>query len=184
MGESSENLREIRLGGKSVYEGRILELQVDRVRLPSGSEATREVVRHKGASVIVPVLADRRLVLVRQHRYPSDEILLELPAGKVDPGEGAETCAVRELAEETGWLARHMQGLGSFLTSPGFSDEVLFAFAATGLEKVEDFQPDPDEAIEVVTMTVDEALDACTDGTIRDGKTIAALFLARLRGLI
>ena len=184
MGQAGDSLREIKLVGRSVYRGRILDLEVDQVRLPSGAEATREVVRHQGASVVVPILEGRRVVFVRQHRYPSDEVLLELPAGKVDPGENAETCAVRELAEETGWHATEIQSMGSFLTTPGFSDEELFAFAATRLEETSDHRPDPDETIEIVTMTVDEALEACLDGGIRDGKTIAALFLARLRGLI
>ena len=184
MDGRDQPLQEKRLRGETVYRGRILTLEVDTVRLPSGSEATREVVRHRGASVIVPILPDRRVVLVRQHRYPGDEVLVELPAGKVDPGEDAETCAIRELAEETGWRATEVHALGSFFSSPGFSDELLFAYAATALEAVPDHRSDPDEAIEIVTMTVDEAFGACADGEIRDGKTIATLFLARLRELI
>jgi ADP-ribose pyrophosphatase len=177
-------LREHKISGRLVYEGRILDFEVDRVRLPSGVEADREVVRHKGAVVVLPLHENGRVELVRQYRYPPDEILLELPAGKLDPGEEPRDCAIRELAEETGWRAGEIQGLGSFFTTPGFSDEVLHAFVATGLEPAPDVVPDPDEAIEIVTMTVDETLEACRDGTIRDGKTLATLFLAQRSGWI
>jgi ADP-ribose pyrophosphatase len=177
-------LHEHKISGRLVYEGRILDFEVDRVRLPSGVEAEREVVRHKGAVVVLPLHENGRIELVRQYRYPPDEILLELPAGKLDPGEEPRECAMRELAEETGWRAGEIHELGSFFTTPGFSDEVLHAFVATGLEPAPDVAPDPDEAIEIVTMTVDEALEACRDGTIRDGKTLATLFLAQRSGWI
>lgn len=184
MADNARQLRETRLSGRTVYRGRILDLEVDRVRLPNGSETTREVVRHRGAAVVLPLLADRRLVLVRQYRYPSDEVLLELPAGKLDPGEDPGECAARELEEETGWRAGEVCELGSFLTTPGFTDEVLHAFLATGLSEAPEASPDPDEAIEIVTMTVDEVLAACRSGEIRDGKTLATIFLAQLNGWI
>ena len=184
MGREDSELREERIDGEKVYSGRILDLEVDRVRLPNGGEALREVVRHRGAVVILPLLGDGRLVLVRQHRYPTGEILLELPAGKLDPGESPIDCALRELEEETGWRAAEATELGWFYTTPGFTDEVLHAFVATGLEAASDHLPDPDEAIEIVTLTIESALEACRDGGIRDSKTIATLFQARLRGLI
>jgi ADP-ribose pyrophosphatase len=112
------------------------------------------------------------------------EVLLELPAGKLDPGEIPVECAGRELAEETGWKAVEIHELGSFFTTPGFTDEVLHAFVATPLEPAPEVAQDPDEAIEIVTMTVEEALAACRDGTIRDSKTIATLLLAQLHGWI
>jgi ADP-ribose pyrophosphatase len=94
-----DRLREKRISGERVYEGRILDLEVDRVLLASGNEATREVIRHKGAVVVLPLHADRRVELVRQYRYPMEEVLLELPAGKLDPGEQPIDCAARELAD-------------------------------------------------------------------------------------
>ena len=127
---------------------------------------------------------DGRVVLVKQFRYPSREILLELPAGKIDPGESPAECIGRELAEETGWRAAGIHELGSFLTTPGFSDEVLHAFVATALQPAPDITPDPDEAIEIVTMDVGEAMAACRNGQIRDGKTLATFFLAQLNGWI
>ena len=179
-----QNLEESRIDGEVIYNGGILDLEVDRVRLPGGGESLREVVRHRGAAVVLPVLPDGRIVLVRQYRYPTGDVLLELPAGKVDPGESPFECAVRELEEETGWRPGETTALGSFFTTPGFSDEVLHAFVATGLEAASDHVPDPDEAIEIITWTVGQALEACRDGGIRDGKTIATLFLAQLRGFI
>ncbi|MCW8983738.1 MAG: NUDIX hydrolase [Thermoanaerobaculales bacterium] len=179
-----DRLLEKKIDGKLIYEGRILDLEVDRVSLPNGGEATREVVRHKGAVVVLPLHEDRRIELVRQHRYPTGEVLLELPAGKLDPGEEPVDCAGRELAEETAWRPVEIHELGSFFTTPGFTDEVLHAFIATPLEAAPEVAQDPDEAIEIVTMNVEEALDGCRDGTIRDSKTIATLFLARLEGWI
>ena len=179
-----DRLLEKKIEGKRVYEGNILDLEVDRVLLPSGGEATREVVRHQGAVVILPLHKNRRVEFVRQHRYPMGEILLELPAGKLDPGEKPVDCAGRELAEETGWKPVEIHELGSFFTTPGFTDEVLHAFIATPLESAPDVAQDPDEAIDNVTMTVEEALAACRDGLIRDSKTIATLFLAQLNGWI
>jgi ADP-ribose pyrophosphatase len=179
-----DRLLEKKIDGKRIYEGRILDLEVDRVSLPSGGEAAREVVRHKGAVVVLPLHEDRRVEFVRQHRYPTGEVLVELPAGKLDPGEEPISCAGRELAEETGWRPVEIHELGSFFTTPGFTDEVLHAFIATPLEPAPDITRDPDEAIANVTMTVEEALGACRQGTIRDSKTIATLFLAQLHGWI
>jgi ADP-ribose pyrophosphatase len=178
-----DRLREKRISGERVYEGRILDLEVDRVLLASGNEATREVIRHKGAVVVLPLHADRRVELVRQYRYPMEEVLLELPAGKLDPGEQPIDCAARELAEETGWKPVEIHDLGWFYTTPGFTDEVVHVFIATPLRKAPDVARDPDEAIDN-TMTIEEAFDACRDGTIRDSKTIATLFLAQLHSRI
>lgn len=180
--DQDQRLCEDKIAGERIYTGRILDLEVDRVRMPSGNEALREVVRHKGAVVVLPLHENGHVELVRQYRYPPDEILLELPAGKLDLGESPDECARRELAEETGWRATEIHELGSFYTTPGFSDEVLHAFVATGLEPAPDAKPDPDEEIEIVTMTIDELLDACRDGRIRDGKTLAVLLLAQLQG--
>ena len=183
MGDD-EQFVEQRIDGKTMYQGRILDLEVDRVRLPNGKETTREVVRHKGAAVMLPLLESGEIVFVRQYRYPMGEMLLELPAGKIDEGEEAETCARRELEEETGWRAGTIKNLGWFYTTPGFSDEILHAFFASDLEAVEDAVQDPDEVIEILTMPVDDAFAACADGRIRDSKTIATLHLARIGGSI
>jgi ADP-ribose pyrophosphatase len=175
-------LREEKVAGERVYEGKILDLEIDRVRLPNGVETTREVVRHRGAAVVLPLLEDGLVVFVNQYRYPTGEALLELPAGKLDPDESPRACAARELEEETGWQAGAIHALGVFYTTPGFSDELLHAFVATHLTNSDEVTPDPDEAIELVNLTVEETLAAARDGTIRDGKTLAALLLAQLHG--
>ena len=120
MGDEDSDLREEKIDGKTVYAGRILDLEVDRVLLPNGGEAFREVVRHPGAVVVLPLLPDGRVVFVRQHRYPTDEVLIELPAGKLDSGEEPSVCAGRELEEETGWRAADHQGPGLVLHHAGF----------------------------------------------------------------
>jgi ADP-ribose pyrophosphatase len=179
-----DRLLEKKIDGELVYEGRILDLEVDRVLLPNGGEALREFVRHKGAVVVLPLHEDRRVEFVRQHRYPTGEVILELPAGKLDPGEEPVDCAGRELAEETGWKPIEIHELGSFFTTPGFTDEVLYAFIATPLEPAPEVAQDPDEAIDNVSMTVEEALAACRSGEIKDSKTMATLLLAQLDGWI
>lgn len=178
------DLCEERIGGERIYEGKILNLEVDRVRLPNGSETVREVVRHRGAVVVLPLHENRGIDFVRQYRYPMGEVLLELPAGKLDGGEEPPDCARRELAEETGWKPVQIRELGSFFTTPGFTDEVIHAFIATPLEQAPEVAQDPDEAIEVVTMTAEEAIEACRSGEIRDSKTIATIFLAQIHGFI
>jgi ADP-ribose pyrophosphatase len=178
------NLHEERISGERIYEGRILDLEVDRVRLPNGGETTREVVRHRGAVVVLPLHEDRRIEFVRQYRYPTEEVLLELPAGKLDAGEEPVACAIRELAEETGCKPVEIRELSSFFTTPGFTDEVIHAFVATPLEPAPEVAQDPDEAIENVVMTVEQALDACRNGEILDSKTIATIFLGQLHGFI
>lgn len=179
-----KHLHERKIDGERVYQGRILDLEVDRVRMPSGNEAMREVVRHRGAVVVLPLHEDGRIEFVRQFRYPMGEVLLELPAGKLDPGEEPMTCAGRELAEETGWKPVKIHDLGWFYTTPGFTDEVLHAFVATPLEEAPEVAQDPDEAIDNVVMTVEEALAACRSGEIRDSKTIATILLAQIHGYV
>jgi ADP-ribose pyrophosphatase len=163
----------------------VVQLEVDRVRLPGGGETEREVVRHAGASVMLPLLDDGRAVLVRQFRYPIGRVLLELPAGKLEPGEEPLACAERELVEEIGWQARTWRRLGSFYTTPGFSDEVLHAFLATDLERpARPAEPDPDEIFEIVPMSAGQIRQAIASGELCDAKSLVALQLARVQGLL
>ena len=179
-----DELRERRIGGERIYDGKILTLDRDRVRLPDGSESVREVVRHPGAVVMLPVHQDGSVALVRQHRYPTGEVLLELPAGKLDvPGEPPEECARRELAEETGLAAGRLEPLGSFFTSPGFCDEILYAYLATDLCAAgEETTPDSDEHLAPETVRGADLRRLVADGTIRDAKTLATLLLAAVHG--
>ncbi len=175
-----EMMEEVRVSGSTLYDGKIVRLDVDRVRLANGHEVVREVVRHPGAVVVVPVLDRGRMVLVRQYRYPVGEVLLELPAGKLDQDEDPLACAGRELAEETGYRARHWTALGSFYTTPGFTDEVLHAFVAEGLEAGTDLLPDQDEILSAVSLPIGDVLRMAQEGNLRDAKTLAGLFLWQL----
>jgi ADP-ribose pyrophosphatase len=167
------------LSSRNIYRGRLVNLDVDRIVEPSGMEVEREVVRHPGAAVLLPVTADRRVVLIRQFRYAAGEILLEVPAGTIDPGETPEETAGRELVEETGYYAGRLEKLADFFPSPGILAERMHLFLATELEKRE-HSPDEDENLELVELSWEDALALEPGRDVRDGKTIIALsFLTR-----
>jgi ADP-ribose pyrophosphatase len=174
---------ERRLSGETIYSGRVVTLELDRVRLPGGGETLREVIRHRGAAVVLPLLDDGRVVLVRQYRYPVGESLLELPAGTFEPAEDPMECAARELAEETGFRARALSPLGRFYSAPGYTDETLHAVLATGLERTTGAEPDHDELIATELVAPGEVLRRIAGGEIQDAKTIVTLMLAQLRGV-
>lgn len=170
-------LEETELESEAVFRGRLLDVHRDRVRLPDGKEAIREYIRHPGAVVVVALLPDGKLVLERQYRYPLRKAFLELPAGKIDPGEDILSCARRELREETGYVAEQWQYLGVMHPCIGYSDERIEIFLARNLEHV-GASLDEEEFLEIHTLDVDEAERAVHDGRITDGKSIAALFMA------
>ena len=172
---SNAEFEETKIDGRRVFEGRILTLEVDRVRLPGGGESEREVIRHPGASVMLPVTNDGSVLFVRQFRYATGELLLELPAGKLDPGEDPAACASRETAEETGFRPRAVEKMGEFYTAPGFTDELIRAFVVTDLVPAPEAVTDPDEVIEVVGLTVADYKAMVARGEIRDAKTLAAM---------
>lgn len=159
---------------REVFRGRILAVHVDEVELPSGFVSTREVVRHGGAVAVVPVTAAGSVVMVYQYRYAAGEVTLEIPAGKLDPGEEPHECARRELGEETGLKAGRLTRLFSLLTTPGFSDEVIHVFTAEDLVDGEP-NPDADENLRRVELTRDGVFRAIREGEIRDAKTIAGV---------
>lgn len=179
----AQSTRETKLSGETIYSGRVVVLEVDRVRLPDGGESAREVIRHRGAAVVLPILDDGTVVMVRQYRYPVAAALLELPAGTLEPDEDPMACAARELVEETGYRARTLEPLGRFYSAPGYTDEVLLAVLAGGLEPSADASPDHDENIAVELLAAGEVLQRIGSGEIADAKTIATLMLARLRGV-
>jgi len=158
-----------------VFDGALLHVRRDRVRLPDGAEATREYVVHPGAVLMVPILADGRLVLERQFRYPVGRVMLEFPAGKIDPCETPLATAQRELREETGYTAGTWEHLGTVHPEIGYSTEVIEMYVATNLAHV-GAQLDDGEFLDVVLMPEDELLAAFDAGLVTDGKTIAALF--------
>ncbi len=168
---------------KQIYQGRVVSLRVDTVRLPDGSVTSREVVETRDAVAIVPVDSKGQVILVKQYRKPPELILLEVPAGGVEEGEEPVACAVRELQEETGYSASKMEPLASFFMSPGFCTEMMHAFLATGLVAGQP-RTEADENIEVVTVPLDSVHEMIQHGDILDSKSIVSLLLAleRMRG--
>jgi ADP-ribose pyrophosphatase len=168
------------LDHRRVHSGKVLDLDVDEVLEPGGVRGLREVVRQRGSVAALPVLDDGRVVLVRQYRYAVDARVWELPAGRRDPGETPEEGARRELEEEVGLRAGTLEPLLEFWTTPGFCDEVMHLFRATGLSTVPP-RPEADERIESATFTLDEAMAMVRSGAIREGKTLVALLLEATR---
>ena len=176
--EDDAHLVETGLGSDVVFSGKLLEVRRDRVRLPDGSEGTREFVVHPGAVLVVPVLDDGRLVLERQFRYPVRRVMLEFPAGKIDAGETPLATAQRELVEEAGYTAQKWKKLGTIHPEIGYSTEFIDLYEATGLTHVAQ-RLDEGEFLDVVTLAEDELLATYDCGGLTDGKTIAALFAWR-----
>lgn len=182
-GRSLSTLPPGRIASEAVYDGRVIRLSVDRVRFPDGSEGQLEMIRHAGASAVLPFLGglfdqDPEVLLVRQYRYASDGYLYEIPAGLPQgPEESWEECAHRELEEETGMRAGSMTPLTRIYTTPGFTDEVVRLFVATNLEPGEPSR-DPDEFIEVLRVAFSEVLEMVRDGRIVDAKSIATILYA------
>ena len=173
-----DSLAELTIGTKRIYEGNIINVRVDTVRMPSGRDATREIVEHSHAVCIVPIDNEGNVVLVRKYRKPAEDALLEVPAGGVEDGEISEEAVLRELQEEIGYTADHLEHLSSFWVAPGWATEYMHAYLATGLRESR-LDGDEDENIEVVRLRFDEAVSMLKTGEINDGKTIAALLLAQ-----
>ena len=176
----------MQLASRRVYSGRLLRVDVDTVRFPDGSTGELELIRHPGAAAVVPCQSDPAgpdptILLIRQYRYATGGPLLEIPAGTLDPGEAPEHCARRELQEEVGATASGLAPLTSIWTTPGFTDEVIHLFVATGLTAGRPAR-ERDEFIEVVPRPLSLVLESIRAGEIRDAKTIAAiLYMAAFR---
>jgi ADP-ribose pyrophosphatase len=170
------------LASRPVHRGRIVHLNVDTVRFPDGSTGELEMIRHSGAAAVLPVVdaeaEDPEVVLIRQYRYATGGYIYEVPAGRPsEPGEDWELCARRELEEETGLRARELRKLTAIYTTPGFTDERIHLFLATGLEEGAHSR-DVDEFMEVVRMPLSRALEMVRDGEIVDAKSICTLLYA------
>jgi ADP-ribose pyrophosphatase len=162
------------------YKGRKFDFEVSRLRLPNRVEGEWECIRHPGGALAVPVTSEGKLILVRQYRFAIQGRLLEFPAGTIEPGENPLTTVQREIEEETGYHAGKWQKLGEFFLAPGYSDEIIYAFLARDLEKLETPPPqDGDEDIETVFLTPQELETAIQEGEQVDAKSISSFFLAR-----
>lgn len=173
----------MRLRRRVLHRGRKFDFELLEFASADGKPVVREIVRHRGSAVIVPRLPDGRLVLIRSYRPAIERELWELPAGTLEPGEPPQACAARELLEETGYRAGRLTPLARFYPSPGLTDEIMWAFLGTDLA-FEGQRLEEDERVTTEAVPVEEALTMIDDGRIEDGKTIAALLMARRRGLL
>ena len=182
--EENRRLREVRTGSEDVFDGIILHVQRDTVRLPNGNGAVREVIRHIGAVCVIPVLDNGDVIMERQFRYPLDRVILEIPAGKLDaPDEDRLSAIRRELREETGYTADSWQEIGPFHPAPAYSDEYITMYLARGLHKGEQ-DLDADEFLDVCTVPLKDLVQDVMDGKISDAKTqVCVLKAARILGV-
>lgn len=174
------------LSSRRVYTGRVLNLDIDTVRFPNGSTGELEMIRHSGAAAVVPFLSDPtgedpQILLLRQYRYAAEEEIYEIPAGRLEQGEDPKDCAARELLEETGCSATSIEFLTMIYTTPGFTDEKIYIYLATGLVNGSTSH-EADEFITTEAVTLSQALGLIQRGVIKDGKTaVGILFAAGFR---
>jgi ADP-ribose pyrophosphatase len=167
---------------EKIFEGRVISLFHQQVELPNGKTSTREIVKHPGAVAIIPVTDEGKIVLVDQYRKAMERVLLEIPAGKLEKGEEPLRTAIRELEEETGYEAAEWNHIQSFYTSPGFADEYIHIYLATGLRKKENSASlDEDEFVEVRELSLEECLEELQKGAIHDAKTCFAIQYLQLK---
>lgn len=173
-----KRLYEEKISSRKIFSGKILGLSYDKVRLPNGKTASREKITHPGAVAVVAITDEYEVLLVRQYRYPINNITIEIPAGKLDKDELPENCAKRELAEEVGAIDGKLQLLSSFYTTPGFCNEVLHLFIATDF-KISTNNLDEDEFLDIIKIKMETALLWIKEGKIKDSKTIIGILMAR-----
>ncbi|MCW8804315.1 MAG: NUDIX hydrolase [Ignavibacteriaceae bacterium] len=162
-----------------IFRGKVFNTKVDQIEYDSGNKSVREVAEHPGGAVVVPVTNDGKIVMVTQHRFPVDKVLLELPAGKLGNGEDPQLCAVRELEEETGYESNNVKELGSIYTTPGYSTEKLWIYLARDLKPGNHNREEGEFGMEVFELSFKEVEEKIYNGEIVDGKTICGIYLAR-----
>ncbi len=172
-------LRETRISGQTVYTGKIINVRMDEIALPTGRPATREVVEHPGGVAVLPLDRDGGVIMVRQWRYPFMKELLEIPAGKLSPGEEPYACGLRELEEETGLIPKSCEYLGSVYPSPGYAAEELHLYLAREFTRVPS-RPDEDEFLSVEKYPFEKVVEMIMNDQIRDAKTIAAVLKTKI----
>lgn len=159
-----------------VFKGHVFDIKVDKIIYDSGNEDRREVILHNGGAVVLPVKNDGKIVLVKQYRYPFDEFMYELPAGKLEKDEDPKNCATRELTEETGYTSEKISFLGKIYTSPGFCDEILYIYLAEDLVSGDHDREEGEDGMEVYELTIEEIDKMVAEGKIVDAKTISGLY--------
>jgi ADP-ribose pyrophosphatase len=163
---------------ETIFQGRAFNIRRDKVRYQNGAVASLDIVEHAGAVTILPVDADGHILFIRQYRHAAEKEMLELPAGTLDPGESPLDCARREIREETGFAAQELIEIGEFFLAPGYSTEYMYVYLATGLYP-DTLQGDEDEFISLEPIPIARAYDMALAGELEDGKSLAALLLAR-----
>lgn len=172
-------LMEKPLASEHVYDGALLQVYTDKVELPDKTTSTRDWIKHPGASAVVPVFEDGTIMLLKQFRYPPRKVFIEVPAGKLDPGESPRSTAERELLEESGIRCHHLAETGSFYPAIGYADEIIYSYVAWGLE-LEEQNEDDDEFLLNYRIPFSEAMKLIETGEITDGKTICTLLHASI----
>ncbi|WP_058307521.1 NUDIX hydrolase [Gracilibacillus massiliensis] len=169
---------------QSIFNGKVIDVQVDDVLLPDGKSSKREIVKHPGAVAIIPITQDNKIIFVKQYRKPLEKTLIEIPAGKLEEGESPNITVLRELEEETGFTTNHLQYITSFYTSPGFADEIIYLYETNSLEKVlEPKALDEDEFVELMELSIEEAEKLIATQEIHDAKTLYAILYLKNKGM-
>jgi len=179
MDEEIKDFQEKTMASKKIFQGKIINLRKDKVRLPNGKITNREIVEHPGAVVILALNEKKEILMIRQFRKATEEVIWELPAGKIERGETLENCAKRELVEETGYYPKKIEELLTYFSAPGFCDEKLTLFFTEDLEK-RCKNEDEDEFIQVENLTIDQALKMVENNLIKDAKTIIGILYMAL----
>ena len=168
-------LKEIKLSSKNVFKGSLLDIFVDEVQIHNGKKKVREYTKHPGAAAVIPILPDGKIGLIRHYRYPTDQIYIEVPAGKIDPGEEIETTAKRELQEEIGYSPQKLTLLTKINPCIGYSDEAIWLYLGEELKPI-DNHAISDESIEFYPVSYEQAVELVWSGKITDVKTIISIF--------
>jgi ADP-ribose pyrophosphatase len=170
------------LSSETIYQGKIIDLQVDEVKLPNGKTSKRELIKHPGAVAVIALTPEGKIVMVEQYRKALERSIVEIPAGKLEPGEEPIITAARELEEETGYGCEELEHLISFYTSPGFADELVHLYIAKNITRIEEARElDEDEFVELLEVTVEEALGLMKEKKIYDAKTAYAVQYLQLQ---
>jgi ADP-ribose pyrophosphatase len=167
-------LKEKKLSSKSVFKGSLLDIFVDEVQIHNGKRKVREYTKHPGAAAVIPILPDGKIGLIRHYRYPTNQIHIEVPAGKIDPGEEIEVTAKRELQEEIGYISNKLTFLTKINPCIGYSDESIWLYLGEKLEKVDHIKTD--ESIEFYPVSINEAVELVWSGEVTDVKSIISIF--------
>jgi ADP-ribose pyrophosphatase len=170
------------LSSETIYQGKIIDLQVDEVKLPNGKTSKRELIKHPGAVAVIALTPEGKIVMVEQYRKALEKSIVEIPAGKLEPGEEPIITAARELEEETGYGCEKLEHLISFYTSPGFADELVHLYIAKNITRIEEARElDEDEFVELLEVTVEEAVGLMKEKKIYDAKTAYAVQYLQLQ---